>query len=148
MSIKSVQSFVYLFNDRGPPRFLRFCRTLLCSVSIISIVSIVSIAPPSLSHRDPIVIANALPAAGGRHKTGHYTGCFVGNHTGCFVGRNANFPTDAYCNDWTSGLQSSGLLYFSLLDFWTSVFWTSVFWTSGLPSSGLLITSWTSKYLI
>ncbi len=49
MSIKSVQSFVYLFNDRGPPRFLRFCRTLLCSVSIISIVSIVSIAPPSLS---------------------------------------------------------------------------------------------------
>jgi len=56
---------------------------------------------------------NAIPRVGGRHQAGHYTGCFVG--------RNADAPTSAYCNDWTSV-------------FWTSVFWTSVFWTSGLLS--------------
>ena len=49
MSIKSVQSFVYLFNDRGPPRFLRFCRTLLCNVSITAVQRLYFLYRP-LSH--------------------------------------------------------------------------------------------------
>ena len=81
--------------------------------------------------------------AGGRHKTGHYTGCFVGRNAGAptllivMTGLRDFFLLDfqlksqlivmtglptqisAYCNDWTSGLP----------DFWTSNilpdFWTS-----------------------
>ena len=86
-----------------------------CCAAPLSIRDTIAIAPSYHSYR------KCLQTAGGRHKTGHYTGCFVG--------KNADAPTSAYCNDWTSGL----------LDFWTSGlpdFWTSGlpdFWTSGLP---------------
>ncbi len=95
------------------------------------------------------LVAGTRPATTLAVFVGCYTGCFRRATLAVFVGRNAYAPTSAYCNDWTSGLLSSGLLLlssgllllssglpdfcllssglpdFCLLDFRTSVFRTS-----------------------